>query len=464
MAAHASHHRIEDDRTQLGERAWPLYQGAWVAAIIGLIASVALGYFADPDHSFKRFLFAYLAAYGFFLSLVIGAFFFVLIQHLAKAGWSVNVRRVAEALGATMPVLAALSAPIIISVAMQNGTLYSWALPISAAEKQSVEAPTPEKIPTASTNAEERTAGKESGIATAVVEEQPVPGVLDKEVLVKRKYLNPGFFLVRMAIYLVSWSLIGVWFWKQSVRQDADGDVKRTLRMQSVAPIAAIVTFLTLTFGSVDLLMSLDPLWYSTIFGIYFLAGCVVAIFAFMSVSLHLLQSAGYLKGTVNVDHYHDLGKFLFAFVFFFGYIAFAQYMLLWYSNIPEETAWWRRHGGTTVSADVTIWSYVIIAILFGKILIPFGGLLSRHVKRNKSGLIFWSVWLLIFQALDIFWVVMPQLGKSFNILTLVIYLTAMLGIGGVMLAAFVRILGAHSLRPLRDPRLAESMAFTNIF
>jgi hypothetical protein len=472
VAAHATHHHLDDDRTQFGERARTLSRTAWVVAAVGLIASVALGFFADADRTFHRFLYAYLAAYGFFLSLGLGGLFFVLTQHLTRAGWSVTVRRVPEALGATMPALAALSLPIILSVAIQNGALYRWALPMSAAEKheanlvethataapsEQVNTPSP-----AEADAKAVTHSEESKELDAGAAFEGKPGVLDEEVLVKRAYLNPTFFIVRMVVYFAVWCFAGVWFRRQSVLQDSDGDPARTARMQSLSAVVAIFTFLALTFAAFDLLMSLDPLWFSTIFGVYFFAGCTIAVFAFMAIAYHWLQAEGYLKESVNVDHYQDIGKFLFGFVFFWGYIAFSQYMLLWYSNIPEETAWWRRHGGTTVSADITVWSFVIVAILFGKLLIPFGGLLSRHVKRNKAALIFWSVWLLAFQALDIFWIVMPQLGKSFNVMTLVMYFTCAAGIGGAMFAVFARALGSASLRPLRDPRMDEALAYSN--
>ncbi|HZZ42988.1 MAG TPA: hypothetical protein VFE58_08620 [Tepidisphaeraceae bacterium] len=472
MAAHATHHRLDDDRTELGDRAKPITQVAWIAGIVGLVASVALGFFANEDHSFQRFLYAYLASYGFFLSIGIGALAFVLIQHLTRAGWSVNVRRIAEALSvSTMSVLVVLSLPILISVVMQHGTLYSWALPISAAEHGEVQGTDESKSDDAATMTAPaaESADQHQTIAGVPIAVKPgpddagEPGVLTPEMLKKRHYLNPSFFMIRMAFYLVFWVGASMWYWKQSVRQDTDGNPGRTAFMQSCAPVCAILLLLTLTFGAFDLLMSVDPLWFSTIFGVYFFAGCLIAIFATLSLLGYWLQSKGLLRQSITVEHYHDLGKLLFAFCFFWGYIAFAQFMLLWYSNIPEETAWWRRHGGSGVSADITIWTYVVVVLLFGKLLIPFPGLLSRHVKRSKGGLIFWSVWMLIFQALDIFWIVVPQIGANFNLLTVVIYVAAFIGMGGVIFATFLKVLGAHSLRPQRDPRLSESMAFTNI-
>ena len=170
---------------------------------------------------------------------------------------------------------------------------------------------------------------------------------------------------------------------------------------------------------------------------------------------------------SVTVEHYHDLGKYLFAFTFFWGYIAFSQFMLLWYANIPDEVEWFNRHGATTVSSHVNIWSWVILAILFGQLLIPFAGLLSRHVKRDVGFLVFWAVWVLGFHYIDTYWMVMPEYfvtrGKHVTTISLIVDLAALVGIGGVFVAALIRSMAPHSLRPTGDPRLPECLAFHNI-
>lgn len=504
-AAHATHKTLSvDDRTQLGERGWPVYRTAMVAGLVGLVASVLLGFFADHDHSFRGFFFAYLAAYGFWLSIGLGGLFFVLVQHLTKAGWSVSVRRVPEAIASTLPVLGILSAPLVISVLLHNGALYPWALPLSAAGKHEVhEADKPSELPgqhgqpdqaKQSTVTEQSThsgPGTETkvspdahGAAAAAATEHGghggqadehgehgghdaqahhfERGVLTPEILAKRHFLNPAFFTIRMVVYVAIWSILGLWYWRQSVAQDADGDVNRTVRMQAYAPVSAILLALSLSFGAVDLMMSLDPIWYSTIFGVYYFAGAAVAIFAVMGLTYTMLQRAGYLRQSVTIDHYHDIGKFLFAFVFFWGYIAFSQFMLLWYGNIPEETQWFARHGATTVDSDITGWTWVGLALLFGHLLIPFAGLLSRHVKRSRGGLVFWSVWMLVFHYVDIHWIVMPEMGKDYNVMTLVLSLLTLVGVGGVVVAAAARSLSAASLLPTHDPRLDESMLYSN--
>ena len=427
------------ERLDLAPSAWPAFNIASVAGIVGLVVSLLLGYFTDS--SFRHFFFTYLVSFCFFLTISLGSLFFVLIQHLTRAGWSVGVRRVAEALAAMTPVLLGLSAPILVSVALNRGDLYRWAQPIGpkveqAAQEQAV--PQLQEHPSA------------HGV------QRP-----DELTLAKRSWLNPWFFIARVLFYLFVWSLLGQWYWRQSCRQDITGDVAATVRMQKLSAPALILLGLTLTFGAFDLVMSLDPHWYSTIFGVYLFAGSVVSSLATLILVLILLLRLGYLQQSAHNEHFHDLGKWLFGFVFFWGYIAFSQYMLIWYASIPEETGWLARRGASTAHGAANVWSAVAIALLLGNLLIPFAGLLSRHVKRHKMVLAFWAAWLLVFHWIDLYWLIVPELdGKTYfgwlDVATFV-------GIGGIFLAAFVRLLARHSLRPRKDPRLLESLAFENI-
>src|SRR5206468_417977 len=182
------------------------------------------------------------------------------------------------------------------------------------------------------------------------------------------------------------------------------GDVALSDRMQFWSAPATLVMAITITFAAFDFLMSLDPHWYSTMFGVYYMTGSLLAAFAALCLTIAMLQHLGYLTRSITVEHLHDLGKWLFAFVFFWGYIAFSQYMLLWYANIPEETEWLARRGATTVRDQTSAWSWVSLALLFGQLLVPFAGLLSKHVKRNYKALMFWAAWVLIFHWIDMFW------------------------------------------------------------
>jgi hypothetical protein len=282
----------------------------------------------------------------------------------------------------------------------------------------------------------------------------------------KLAWLSPAWFLVRTVIYFAVWIGMAMWYWRRSTLQDKTGDVELTERMQGFSGAAVLILVLTMTFAAFDLLMSLDPHWFSTIFGVYFISGALLSSFAAITLVIGLLQRLGYLTVSVTTEHYHDLGKWMFAFVFFWGYIAFSQYMLLWYANIPEETTWLAHRGASTANFDRASlgpngWSYVSIALLFGQLLIPFAGLLSRHVKRSRPMVMFWAAWILVFHWVDIWWLGMPELDGRVHFG--VVEVLCFLGIGGVFMATYLRMLAKNPLRPLNDPRMPESLAFQNI-
>jgi len=445
VAGHEQKHGSPDERLVLGQAARPLYLAGIVAAVAGLLPGFVFGS--------RSFYFAYLSALAFFLSLSLGGLFFVLVHHLTRAGWGVVVRRQAEDIASLVPVLGILCVPVLISVAVQRGQLYRWALPVSSASPQTLAA---------------AAHGEPDELAEKLDEGAPIPEkpALDSVILQKRLYgiywLNPWFFIVRVIAYFAIWSWIAVSYRNQSILQDKTGDVELTRKMQARSGFLMVVLGLTLTGAAGDLIMSLDPHWYSTMWGVYYFAGSAIGIFSLLIIMVYLLQRAGYLRNSITVEHYHDLGKYLFGFTFFWGYIAFGQYMLLWYANIPEEIAWFSRHGATTVAQNITGWSYVMVAILFGQLLIPYALLLSRFFKRRPGILVWLAVWQLAFHLLDVYWMVMPELPGPFTATTILLSVLAFVGVGGVMLAVLVSRMAGENLRPLADPRLAESLAFEN--
>jgi hypothetical protein len=372
--------------------------------VVMLVVSAALTILAPGG--VDRMLHSYLVAFAFFLSVSLGALFFVLLQHLVRAGWSVVVRRVAESLAMNLPLLALFAVPILWSV----HHLYAWADPRAVAGDALLQA--------------------------------------------KQPYLNVAFFVVRWAVYFAVWTLLARYFWIRSTTQDRTGDVRLTLQMERTSAIGMVLFALTTNYAAVDLLMSLDPHWYSTIFGVYFFSGGVVGFFALLSILAVLLQRAGRLAGAVTDEHYHDLGKLVFAFTIFWAYIAFSQYMLIWYANIPEETEWYlRRQTGQ--------WTGVSLLLLGGHFVLPFVYLLPRSVKRRPKLFGPMAAWVLLMHYVDIYWIVMPQLSPGRVPLHL-LDLTCPLGLGGILLAAAAHRLRRRALVPLRDPRLAESLAFEN--
>ena len=455
MAAHATNQGASNERLVLGANARSVSVGAAVVAVAGLVVALILGWMSDT--SLRRFFFAYLTAFAFCLSIVLGSLIIVLLNHLAAAGWNVSVRRINESIAALMPAVAVLAIPIVATVIVQRGTIYPWALPLSAASPETIHAAAMgETVEEAEGGENAASAPKAAGLH------------LDSVTVQKRRWMNPWFWTLRVVLYFAIWSWISVWYRNQSLLQDKTADPNLTRKMQKMAGICVVIVGLTLTGAAGDFLMSLDPHWFSTIFGVYYFAGSFLSAWATLIVSVYLFQRAGYLRRSIGIEHYHDLGKYLFGFTFFYGYIAFSQYMLLWYANIPEEVEWYSRHGATTVPQNMTGWTCVILGVLFGQILIPFAGLMSRHVKRRIGVLVCWAVWVLAFHFLDIFWMVMPEYaragyGVTFHPWTIVIDIAATLGLGGVLVAVFIRSLADHSLRPTADPRLAESLAFQNI-
>jgi hypothetical protein len=397
-----------DQNVRLGGLGRSAFVAFGLIGILGLAAGVALGWVRHDG--WKYFFHSYLLTYCFVLSLALGAWFFVILQHLTRAGWSVVVRRLAECLGANIPCLIALFLPLVISVLCASAVLYPWANPLAAAD--------------------------------------------DELLRHKAVYLNPIFFALRAAAYFTLWLLLTRFFLRHSLEQDRTADKAQTLRMERWSPAAMLIFAGTVTFAAIDWLMSLAPDWYSTIIGVYYFAGIAVAGISMLILTALCLQATGRLTRVITAEHYHDLGKLLLTFVVFWGYIAFSQYLLIWYGNIPEETQWYlvRQSGG---------WKWIAVALLAGHCLIPFCGLLPRSMKRRKMLLGFWALWLLVMHWIDLYWIVMPSLGVEkppFDIMDVCLFV----GMLGIYLASAVRVAGDSPLVPTADPRLKESLSFEN--
>ena len=217
-----------------------------------------------------------------------------------------------------------------------------------------------------------------------------------------------------------------------------------------------VLLVFTLTFAAKDLLVTLNPHWYSTIFGIYYFSGAIVGALSVLVIAIVLLRRAGLVPRETGEEHFLDLGRLLFAFVFFWGYIAFSQYMLLWYANVPEMTAWLRIRGATTVPEDVNAWSIIALVLLVGHFLVPFCMLMTRHSKRRPLLLAIVAAWLVVMHYVDLAWVVLPELGPSLALGGIEVGL--MLTVGCIYVLAAWRVAAGHRLVPPRDPRLSESV------
>ena len=434
-AKQAQQFRIPQD--SLWAQAWKV---AAALSLVGIIASL-LGFISDP----KRFAFSYLFAFIVVVSIALGSLFFVLIQHLSAAGWSASVRRSAEVFLAGSPILALLVLPLLANVSH----LYEWTHTADDShhtEAHAEQAPAPQHQ-----EGHHAQQGEHKDKAHS-----PMEAALHHKLLAhKQGYLNTPFFLVRAVFYVAMWILWSLLYFRWSLRQDKDGDPKYTRWMQSRSPLALSVFGVTLTFAAFDWLMSLEPAWYSTIFGVYFFAASVVATLAMLIVFTMQLNASGVLGNIVNVEHYHDLGKLLFAFICFWAYIGLSQLLLIWYAGIPEEATYYHHRW------DSQGWRAVSLFLFVGHFAAPFFFLISRMVKRRLTLLKYGASWMLFVHMVDMYWFVMPYAdahGFSLHWLDIACLMAV---VGAYLAFVFYRMLGIP-LIAVGDPRLHRAINFHN--
>ena len=378
----------------------------------------------------EHFYFSYLVGYMGVLGICLCALFFTMVQHITRAGWSITVRRLAENTMAALPFMLLLFVPVVIGF---DHLYHHWLHP------------------------------------------DPNDAVLAG----KSAWLNSTFFFVRVAIYFAVWIGLALFFRSGSLKQDETGDPAISLRMARVAAPGLLLFALSITFAAFDWIMSLDPHWFSTIFGITYFAGGFMAFLAFTIVMAKWLGTKGYLKEAINVEHYHDLGKLMFGFMVFWTYTNFSQYMLIWYANLPEETAWF-AHRATDG------WGAVGTILIFGHFFIPFAFLMSRHVKRNGVALSVGAIFLLVIHCIDMQYLILPNAGHGAHAGTehtaehghdahgfsaqLGEYLhnvhwtdfACFVGVLSILAGLVVMNVRKTNLVPVRDPKLAESLHFEN--
>ena len=277
------------------------------------------------------------------------------------------------------------------------------------------------------------------------------PG-LDELLDAKRGYLNHGFFYFRALFYFVMLWWFSHTFWKRSTSQDTDGAARHTLVMRKFGVGGIPVMGICITFAGVDWLMGLDHHWFSTMWGVYLFAGAAGSSMALLVLIVTALKKQGYLK-VVTDEHYHIMGKFLLAFTIFWAYIGFAQYMLIWYANIPEETSYFLlRNTGS--------WWYLSQALVVCRFFLPFPVLLFQGMK--KTNLInFTAGWILLMQLVDMYVIVLPVLHRT-GFSPSLFDLFSLASIGGLLGWLYFRNLGSSYLFPTRDPRLLGSLKLSN--
>jgi hypothetical protein len=376
---------------------------AGAAAAGGLGLTLVGGLVLDA----RRALFAYLVAFVYWVGLSLGALVLLGALHASSARWSVVLRRFVETAAQAMPLFVVLFVPVALGMEL----LFPW------------------------------------------VDPHALTGDLAHAVHNKLPYLNRTGFLVRAAVYFGVWIVVAHLLRAWSVRQDTAGGVALTRWQRRLGAGSLPFLALTLTFAAFDWMMSLDPRFFSTIFGVYWFAGSFMGAFAVVIVAGAATRGDPTAFGHhMNVEHFHSLGKFLLAFVAFWAYVAFSQFMLIWIANIPEEVPWYilRIEGG---------WRWVGVFLAVFHFVVPFFLLLSRDLKRSPRALAWVAAWTLLAHWVDVYWLVMPHLhpdGPRPSLLDL----TAFVGVGGAAVAfTILRMRGAAAV-PVRDPYLEDSLRY----
>jgi len=377
-----------------------------VRALLGLMIAIGTVTFilelrSDPTRAYA----AWLQNYFVFLCLGLAGTFFTAIHYVVGATWSVVVRRVADAFSSTLTLAFLLFLVVLLGVPH----LYVWS---SATGGQGVET----------------------------------------DLIVKGGYLSSKLFSLRNLGILAVWLFFAWQFRRNSLRQDETGDPSLSKANLKLAPPFLLLFALTFTAMSFDLIMSLEPTWYSTIFGVYCWAGLWQSGLAALTIVVILLRRQGALNGIVNRVHYHDLGKYLFAFAVFWTYIAFSQFMLIWYANLPEEIEW-------MIHRIYTSWGAVAAAVVTLKFVIPFFVLLHQKMKESETVLLAVAAGILLGQWLDIYWLVYPAFSPENAVLS---WNEIGIGMGFVGLFGWAvqSFLAKHPVAPHGDPHFADSVRF----
>ena len=370
-----------------------------VLFVIGMILAV-LAYMSDPVRS----AFNNVILLEFLTSVGLGALFFVALEHLVGAVWSTPFRRIFEILSAVLLILPLVALPIFFHV----HDIFHWT-------------------------------------HTDVV-------AVDEILQQKSPYLNMTFFTIRIIVYFAIWIIFYWLLIRNSKKQDKTKDQKITRINARISAVFMPIFAITITFSSIDWLMSLEPHWFSTIFGVYYFSGTVVVSLAVGTLLVIWLNEKGLLVKGIKKDHYYSLGALLFAFINFWAYIAFSQYLLIWYANLPEETFWFiQKWEGSWM-----IFSIIFLIVHFG---VPYFGLLSQPSKMDPKRLKFMSAWLIFAHIMDLYWIVMPTFSPDSFVFGWIEIGFIILGIGIVMVVFYFKARNTN-LVAIGDPKLQRGIDF----
>lgn len=362
------------------------------------LAISLLGLFFDRRQFFR----AYLTAYLFMIGFPLGSLAILMLHHLVGGRWGFVTQRLLEAAVRTLPLAALLFLPLIFGM----GDLYLWARPQDVA-------------------------------ADPILQQ-------------KSAYLNMPFFLARTVLYFTVWIGLGHFLCAWSVEQDRSADASLTERLQTISGPGLVLYGLTVTFAAIDWVMSIEPHWYSTVYGLIFMVNDGLAALALMICAAAFLARRGALSQAADSDRFHDLGNLLLAFVMLWAYLGFSQFMIIWVENLREEIPWVLRRttGG---------WQVIALLLVACRFAVPFLILLSRTTKRDARLLAAVALLIVVMHWVELHWLVAPAF-QSHGFYIHWLDLTALIGIGAVWLALFLWRLEGRSLLPLHDPRFAEEI------
>jgi len=373
-----------------------LRQRSLIVGLVGLVAAGA-GWFLNP----AQFYHSYLLAFLLWLAAALGGLALTMLQHMSGGSWGVVLRRIFEASARTLPLMALLFLPIAFGV----HTLYPW----TDAARVAADHVLTEKAP----------------------------------------YLNLPFFFVRAALYFAIWSGFAFFLTKWSAEQDK-GDIGAQKKMRALSAIGLVVYALTMTFASIDWGMSLEPHWFSTMYGFLYIGGQALMGLSIAIIMARRLSLEPPMAGVYKAGHYHDFGKLLFAFTMVWAYLSFSQFLIIWSANLPEEIPWYihRMHNG---------WQTIGIGLMLFHFAVPFFVLVNRNTKRNPAILAGMAMWMIAVRFLDLFYLIGPEAypnGLSFHWLDV----AATIGVGGIWFALFTTNLRSRPLLPLGEPELAKAL------
>ena len=428
-------------------------RAAQYAGVLGVLGLVASAFLWNSDS--HRFAFSWLFGVMTFLPISLGSLFLLLFQHITMGRWGIVVRRMHETFGTGVVVIALFVVPLMLR---HMDDLYPWMHYWRESVAEQSEAH--EEGGEAHSSSDEALVGasiahaQDRGEAADVHHgEAHTPEHAAHEATMRSKlgYLNQPFFLGRMCLYLAIWIGLAFFFHTRSTRQDVTRDIEITKTMNKASPLALFALALSLTFAAFDWMMSLEPTWFSTIFGVQYFAVSLVSSLATCIIVVHLLQNAGLMGGAVSTEHFHDMGKLLFGFLVFWAYITFSQFMLIWYASIPEETTYYhlRFDGG---------WRTFSWFLLICHFFVPFFGILSRNIKRRVGLLALGAGWLLVMHVLEVYWLIMPYTNGGTALQPSPMDVAALLAVGGCYFAFIFFRMSQYPLIPVGDPRLADSL------